>query len=201
MGRNTSGYISTGQALRIELSLLIKQGYIRKGFKTSSTIDWTNGASIGIRTEYTSTNKYIQLDYCIETAEGIKQTYSRIIELFAVPSNLGKGEILYFICPESGRMCRILYKCYGSHVWKSRKAYRNRIYYLKQMLSKRSYYLESYLNTEKQLTNLLSQRRSYYYMGRPTKRLQRIKKLQKDLARLDYLTLVNAPAFIQQMMY
>lgn len=201
MGRYTTGYVCTSEVMRIELSLLIKQGYIRKGCKVSGTLSWSNGSQVSIRSEYTSTKKYISLHYSITTAEGITLQYDRCIQLISIPSNLGKGEIIYFICPASGRRCRILYKCYGSHIWKSRQAYTGRIYYLKQMLTKRSYYLEAYLEAEKQLAQLLSERKSYTYKGKPTKRLQRIEKLQKDMERFDALTWQYAPGFIQQMMY
>lgn len=185
MGRYTTGYISTGQAMRIELNYLFKKGYIKKNCHISGSLSWNNGNSINIETIYTNEEKYILLKYTNTSWEGEKKHIETKIQLFAIPSNLGKGEVLYFICPQSGRLCRILYKCYGSLIFKCRRAYSIRIYYSTQMQSKHFYYNEKYFQVEKMLNKLESERRSYYYKGKPTKRLNKIIKLQQDLESLD----------------
>jgi hypothetical protein len=186
MGRHTTGIITTGQACRIELKYLLKQGYIQKDCRIPRTLSWSDGSSMQIYSVYTNSEKYIKLTYTLtERATGKKFEYDYEIELVEIPSNLGKGNVLFFVCPESYNRCRILYRCYGYHKFKCRKAYRTRIYYNLQIQSEHYYNNERYFRTEEKLNKLESERRSYYYKGKPTKRLKRILKLQQDLQRLD----------------
>lgn len=134
MGRWSTGAITTNGAIRLELSYLIKNGYIKKGCNTSASPSWTGGSSINFESFYSNDNPYIRLKYTEtvhSTGEESKHDYNIYLE--SIPSNLGKEEILYFICPDSGRRSRVLYRCYGSKIWKSREAYQNRIYYQTQL--------------------------------------------------------------------
>ena len=126
MGRYTTGAITTKEAIRIELSYLIKMGMIRKGFKLSTSLSWNNNYSIQIETSYgIEVENYIRLIYILTDGEGNKKNYDYKIRLVAIPSNLRKGEVLYFSCPITSNKCRVLYRCYGSTIWKSRDAYKN----------------------------------------------------------------------------
>jgi len=186
MGRNTTGSITTGQAMRIELNYLFKNGYLVKNSHVSGNISWNNGSKISIQSVFTESQKYIILNYTVtDRYSGQKSDYEETIYFDSVPSNLGKGHIYYFICPESGQRCKILYMCYGSHKFKARKAYKYRIYYFLQVQSKKFYNNERYFQVEKKLNKLGTERKSYYYNGQPTKRLKRKMKLQQDLEKLD----------------
>ncbi|HBG71785.1 MAG: hypothetical protein A2W93_06260 [Bacteroidetes bacterium GWF2_43_63] len=199
MGRNTTGSVCTKEVLRIELSKLLRQGYIKKGCRIKGVIEWTDGSNISIETNYMAAEKWIQLTYTITLASGESFGYQRQISFTTKKSNLGRGEVLYFICPETGRKCRILYKCYGSHIWKSRQAYKHRIYYNKQMLTKRSYYIESYFEAEERLQQMHRQRKSYTYKGKPTKRYIRLIKTEKALDKFDMLRWQLSPKMFQLM--
>ena len=59
MGRFSTGAITTGEAQRIELSWLIKQGWISKGGIISGTLSWNNGSEISINTEIKEGKGYI----------------------------------------------------------------------------------------------------------------------------------------------
>lgn len=197
MGRNTTGSITTGQAMRIELKYLFKNGYLVKNGHVSGNLSWNNGSSISIKSAFTESQKNIILTYTVtDRNSGQKSNYEETIYFDSVPSNLGKGRIYYFVCPESGQRCKILYMCYGSHVFKARKAYHNRIYYELQVQSKQYYYNERYFQVEKMLNKLYSERKSYYYKGRPTKRLKKLKKLQQDIVKLDQIRFLNFSSFL-----
>lgn len=176
MGRSSSGKITTSGSERLELSFLIHSGYIRKGFQ-SGIINWNNGSSSRIESVFTEEGKYIRLIYQIkkESGEIIPKNYQ--IRLESIPSNLGKGEVYYFICPISGKRSRILYRCYGSQIFKSRNAYRNRIYYPSQIVSKNYYHSERKFSLESQISKLQSQIRKSHYQGNETRLMQRIRKL------------------------
>jgi hypothetical protein len=94
-----------------------------------------------------------------------------------VKSNLGIGANHYFICPELGIKCKILYLCYGAERFKCRKAYNRRIYYGSQLSSKTYNVTNRYFHFEKLLNELYKKRRAKDYKGKPTKRKLRLTKL------------------------
>jgi len=178
MGRYSTGAKTTGQIQRIELSYLLKQGIIKKYQSYNGTISWTNKSNIGIYTVYNDNEAYIELNYTTVFATNEKTSYKYKIELEAIPSNLGKGEVLYFICPESYKRCRILYKCYGSGTWKARESYQNRIYYESQIEPK-SIRPFKYLFTINKISELYKKAKKSHYKGKPTKLMQKIEKLNR----------------------
>jgi hypothetical protein len=178
MGRRSTGSMTTNVACRIELSYLLKKGYIVKGRRLNRILGWTNGSNISIETNYTD-EKYIWLRYTntnISTNE--KTDYDYKIYLHEAPSNLGKGNVLYFICPSDGHYCRILYKCYGSPIWKSRLAYRNRIYYLSQVGSKLDRFNDRFWQIDGKLKTLQEKAVKSQYKGKKTRLIQRIEWLE-----------------------
>lgn len=188
MGRYSTGAITTGQVTRIELSYLIKNNIIKKHHCYTGSISWTNDNSIGIKTVYNDTERYIVLDYTITVHATKEKTYHNYkIQMETVPSNLGKGEVLYFVCPVTGKRCRILYKCYGSLIWKSREAYQNRIYYESQIEPKSIRPFKN-LFVDNQLSELYQKAKKSHYRGKPTRLMQRIDKLNRlnDAAMIHY---------------
>jgi len=177
MGRYSSGKIITESAQRIELSYLFKAGYIQKGCKASGSLIWNNGNSIRIQSELSEERQFIRLAYQIKYESGEIENLDYQIRLESIPSNLGRGEVFYFICPRSGRRIRILYMCYGSQIFKSRKAYQNRIYYQSQICSKFSYHSVRNFSLEKQISKLEGQIRKSHYQGKETRLKERIRKL------------------------
>jgi hypothetical protein len=188
MGRQSTGAIHTKGALRIELKYLLKQGFIKKNCTKQGTLSWNNGSIISFYSCYTNEEKYLRLVYyTTDNTTGEKQDYDYKIELVEVPSNLGKGSVLYFVCPVSWNKCRILYKCYGSPKWKYLKAYNCRIYYESQMVSHCDYYNTRYWQIDKQIKELEAQRKSYLYKDRATKRYLKLQRLKARQERFDLL--------------
>ncbi len=183
MGRNTTDCNYTSDALRLELRNLIKGGLIQKGAKIEGTISWTDGSKISIKTCHTSKESYIELNYVIhnhQTDTTNKQSYR--VYLTAVKSNLGQGEVLYFVCPVSGKRCRILYKSHSSIKFKHRAAHQQKIYYPSQCYSKYNYWNERYWKTQKELEQLEESSYRKTYRGKPTKKHLIIKQKRERLA-------------------
>ena len=179
MGRWSTGALTTGEVCRIELSYLLRQGMILKGQRLTSSLSWTNDSNIIVISCYTDSEKYIRLSYVLTSwDDNRKHNYDYKIQLASVPSNLGRGEVLYFICPESNKRCRVLYRCYGSHKWKSREAYNKRIYYTGQNSSKFFYSTDRYFELKKQLEKLEQLSTKDHYQGKATKLQKRIKRLK-----------------------
>lgn len=186
MGRKSTFAISTGEAQRLEINQLLKQRYFIKGCKVSGLISWNNGSRIGYEAEISSLNQEIRLDYFNTDSSGVKTDLDYKIQLTSIPSNLGKGEIWYFICPFTGRKAKILYKVYGSLHFKSRKAYKKRIYYSSQLFSKLYFHDGSYLEIEKKLEKIKPFTRRKVYQGKETKIRKRIRNLEAKSKFHDY---------------
>jgi hypothetical protein len=189
MGRWSTGAATTAEALRIELSYLLKSGILKKGCEIASSLQWTNGSTIQIETSYnTQAGNYIRLIYTQTDREGNKTDHDYKIYLTTVPSNIGKGEVLYFQCPESGKNCRILYMAYGCPIWKSKAAYKNRIYYQSQVSSKMNYSNDRYWELNREIEKMYkSRRKQLTYKGKPTRFALRLEQLELLMQEYDHL--------------
>jgi hypothetical protein len=204
MGRNRTG-ITTKEVKRIELGYMLREGFIKKGETIYFTLTWTGGSNISVTSVYNDDDQYLELNYTLTDYRSDKKyEYNYQIELTFVPSNLSAGSVPYLVCPESGKRCRILYKAYGSHIWKSREAYNNTIFYESQVSSKYSKYNDEYWRLEKELERLRSQKRwQTHYDGKETKRYKRYKKLKERQEKVDMLRFHpdNVPKSIKAFMF
>ncbi|HEX2786619.1 MAG TPA: hypothetical protein VHP32_01850 [Ignavibacteria bacterium] len=183
---NTSKGIATAEgSLKLNINKMFKDGCFQSGINYGN-VSWTNGSSIGYNTCFKETEKYIRLNYTITDYYGnkIKKDYS--INLCGLDSNLGKGIVYYFVCPVTYRLCRILYKAYGSEIFKSRFAYRNRIYYNCQTVSKRDYALQRYFDLKARFDKLVENNIRENYKGKKTRSLKRLENLKNKVEYFDY---------------
>ncbi len=188
MGRSSTGAYCCKDVTRIELSYLLKKKILVRGQRNHTSLVWTNAqnekvSSIQLLANWTEDEgRYIRLKYTLtKYGTGEQFDYDYKIYLTSVPSNLGKGEVLYFLCPVSNRRCRVLYRAYGYHKWKSREAYDNRLYYECQLSSKLDYANDRYWKLKRQLDKIYEEKYiKYFYKGKPTKRALRIKKTEEE---------------------
>jgi hypothetical protein len=173
MGRVYKKRATTSGVMRIELRWMLDNGYFIEGEEKKGIMRWTDGSSLIAVAINTGERISLELFYTIE-----EQEVNYTINLVRSPSNLGKGKLLYFICPISGEKCRILYKAYGSQIFKSRGSYSYKLYYEIQTSSKNYLHTNRYFNLERRLEKLYSLRASTTYKGRETKRSLLIKKLE-----------------------
>lgn len=180
MGRNSTGAVTTAEVCKLELKLLLRDKMLQKDCHYAGSLTWTNGSSCTFESKYDKEEKYVRLKYTLtEFGSGKKLEYDYKIQLTTLPSNLGKGEVLYFLCPQTRTPCRVLYRAYGSHIYTSRQAYPNRIYYPLQVSSKRSIYNDRYWRLENILQPLYKMRDTGTYKGKRTKRFVRISILRE----------------------
>ena len=184
MGRYSTGAVETIEALRIELSDMLKSNLFHRGATTSTSWHWSNNrkeqvAAIWVKVDYPKQGPPVMhLIYGTtdnQTGEETKR-HDRVL-MECVPSNLGRGEVLYFLCPQTGQRCRILYRCYGSPIWKSRNAYQHRIYYPTQLSSKMSIYNDCFWDLDKHINKIRQKPIRATYRGKPTKRAARFARL------------------------
>lgn len=192
MGRNRNTAERCEQSQRIELSYLLKKGHLKKGQINPFTLYWTDGhgqkiGSISVICNWANYERHIELKYTLTGRDGKEYKYNYKIRLTTVPSNLGKGEVLYFVCPVSGNRCRVLYRAFGSHKWHARNAYDYRLYYTSQLSSKSNYLHDRYFALDRQIKRL--QPKKYFkhtYNGKPTKAAQRLQRLRSKQIRFNF---------------
>lgn len=195
MGKPSTGAWLTGEAARIDLSYLLKNGYIQRGATMKGSLEWSyRGSPTGSITLYSFYNDreaYLFLSYHIISREtGERENFDYRIEMERVPSNLGTGEVLYFLCPKTGKRCRILYRAYGWRTWASREAYQRaglRLYYDGQKSSKKDYFNDRYWELEYKLDKLRKLRRTHAYRGKLTRRAQRVRRMTERQGEFDVL--------------
>lgn len=154
---------------RVRITKLSKQG--------GNVMQWSNGAAV-----------YVQfIDGC-NTAYfvNLKTGRAQYISIEGLPSNIGKGETLHFVCPETGRRVLDLYLIDIHGIFKSRHATKERLYYPQQTVSPRwrtGARLEVLQAKVKTLTN---KRAAVTYNGRITHRFAAIQQLAQQAAELNY---------------
>jgi hypothetical protein len=180
MGRDRTGAIFTSEARRLDLSFLLKKGFIKKNATIQGVINWSirdePTGSMTILTKHTPDEKYIRLSYTATDYNKVQTSFDYKIDLVEVDSNLGKGKLLYMVCPESGKRSRILYLAYGANKFKCREAYQNRLYFNTQKSSKLDFWNTKYFEMVSKLEKFGSLRTATH-KGKPTKRALRYDKL------------------------
>lgn len=168
------------EALQISISKLKEWEYLNPEQIKSGTITWSrNGSqtgSISIKVNTHSEQPYIELDYKYRDEPRNYKVY-----LTSTPSNLNKGEIWYFICPQTKKRCRKLYSIGGYFL--HREAF-NGCMYETQTQSKKYRQLDKTLGAYFEIDNLYEElyKKNFKktYAGKPTKKYLRImEQIQK----------------------
>jgi hypothetical protein len=164
----------------VSISFLRKHGYLKPNQWKTGTMTWYFGegenkrvtGSITIATNTNMYNPYFELDY---KCNGTPINYR--VDLVSVPSNLGKGEVWYFMCPLTNKRCRKLYlvDTYFYH----RLAYTGCMYDKQTKSHKWREYQKMFdcvFGREDIAQQLYSKHFKTYYAGKPTKRYLRLMK-------------------------
>lgn len=162
------------EALQISISKLKEWEYLTPNIIKSGTLTWSrNGnktGSISIRVNTHSEQPCIELDYKYRDEP---RNYK--VNLVSMQSNLGKGLIWYFLCPETNKRCRKLYSIGGYFL--HREAFKGCMYE-SQTHSKAYRELNKNFGAYFRIDDLYSQLRQKHfkktYAGKPTKRYLRI---------------------------
>ena len=188
MGRHYTGAATVYSSPRLELSRLRKVGYFTKGAEVKGSWTWSNGDAVEIFTKWVGAEVYMELNYTwTNSADGTKHDVRHRFDMVRKPSNLGRGEVLYFRCPNTYRLCRVLYRAYHARTFRSRWGFSYRLYYPAQVCGKMDRWHEAYRNAERHLETSKGKRRPGTYRGRPTKRAKRRERLHEELWRNDEL--------------
>lgn len=168
------------EVLQIHISKLKGWGCLDPEQNKSGTLSWSrNGnpaGSISIKVNNHSEQPYIELDYKYGDEPRNYKVY-----LTSTPSNLNRGEIWYFICPQTKKRCRKLYSIDGYFL--HREAF-NGCMYETQTQSKKYRQLfktlGAYFKSDNLYSELYKKNFKKTYSGKPTKKYLRImEQIQK----------------------
>lgn len=168
------------EVLQISITKLKEWEYLNPEQVKIGTITWSrNGnttGSISIRVNTISEKPFIELDYKYRDEP---RNYK--IPLVSVPSNLGKGLIWYFLCPQTNKRCRKMYSIGGYFL--HREAFHGCMY---ESQTKSKYYrslektLGAFFRTDQLYEQLYKKHFKQTYAGKPTKKYLRImEQIQK----------------------
>lgn len=194
MGRESTGAFTTQECRKIDIRWMLKKGYLKENTHCSGQLSWTCGSTAGFEAIHTKEEKYFRLKYTVTDRQGVNTDYDYRIEIVTIPSNLGKGEILYFVCPESGKRAKVLYSAYRHHKYLHRdwylERYGLRLYYNSQISSKIDYNNTMYFSTKKKVDaledELYQKNKKRYYNGKPTKELEKLNLLKFRMNQYDH---------------
>lgn len=194
MGRNSTGAVHHFHALKLSMKFL-KEVNPSKIVTFNKTMEWNfrgeYWGAINYDISFKEGDRYLRLRYAHTDHNGQSTSMDYKIRIIGIPSNLGKGENLYFVCPTSFKLCKILYKCYDSQYFMCRDAYSNRIYYTSQMYSKADRVNNYYFELNNEIEDLKMQQIKQTYKNVETRLQKRITKLELkreefDFKRLNY---------------
>jgi len=158
------------EALQIHISKLKGWGYLNPEQIKSGTLNWSrNGnpiGSISIQVNTHSEQPYIELDYKYRDEPRNYKVY-----LTSTPSNLNRGKIWYFICPQTKKRCRKLYSIGGYFL--HREAFNGCMYETQTQSKKyRQLYktLGAYFKSDNLYSELYKKNFKKSYAGKPTKK-------------------------------
>ena len=169
--------------LQISITKLKEWEYLKSDQLISGTITWSRNdnkrGSISITVNTKSEKPYIELDY---KSNDEPRNYK--VQLVSLPSNLGKGIVWYFLCPETNKRCRKLYSIEGYFL--HREAFKGCMYG-SQIQSKKYRVLDktlgAYFRTDELYSQLYKKHFKKFYAGKPTKRylkiMEQIQKAEK----------------------
>jgi hypothetical protein len=157
-------------------------GYIEPNLWKRGTVTWRTGdtvtSSISICVAMHPESPYLELSYLCDG-----QSIRYRVPLVAVPSNLGRGDVWYFLCPFTDKRCRTLYL--GDTYFTHRTAFRGM--YQQQTRSRKSREFDREIATIYEAAEIYDEAQKPHiketYRGKPTKRLLRLQKRVEALRR------------------
>jgi hypothetical protein len=173
-------------ALQIQVSKLKEWGYLVPNQWKTGTLNWsrngnpTGSISIGVST--LEGNEYLHLNYNFR-----EEPREYKIRLVRKPTNLGVGEMWFFHCPSTGKLCRKLYSIDGYFL--HRGAFKG-VLYSSQIKSKYERFLDStygeYFKSEEIYYEINKKHLKKTYAGKPTKKFLKLSQRLRKSDRIDF---------------
>ncbi|MFO0468779.1 MAG: hypothetical protein ACK5ZX_05685 [Bacteroidota bacterium] len=177
MGRKCNYPVLFEDLKKLRISEFRKWGYLKAGAKKNGVITWYRQGictgSISVYVDTSTDTPFTEFQYSLNGTFFDTRIYFELQK-----SNLGRGEIWYFVCPYTGLKCRILYLYNGCFV--GRKAIRTGFYEAQVFNKKfRQFNTEysSYFNLEKYYEAVHSKHFKRTYKGKFTRKFRKLRAL------------------------
>lgn len=182
MGRNWTGKTTVNSAFNINIKDFMKVVKLNRDIKDIEVSQGENGFKLNA---FCATNdKHFVFMYSLND-----ELIEYKIKLISKKSNLGKGLVWYFMCPQIGKNCRILYLAKGSKHFMSFDAYKKeglRLYYSNQLDSKKWKANGMYFTAKHKTESLQPKKFSKSeYNGKLTKKFKRFKNALEKSKKYD----------------
>lgn len=166
--------------LQISIATLKRCQFLKPEHFASGNLTWSSNGnktgSIGIVINTRTESPYLELNY---KANGNPIKYS--IQLVSIPSNIGKGVIWFFVCPQTGKRCRKLHL--AENYFYHRSAFRGCMYET-QTHSHKYRNLHKVFASDEIDKQIYSKHFKTHYGGKPTKRYLRLTKQAERLSKI-----------------
>jgi hypothetical protein len=174
------------EALQIHISKLKEWGYLIPSCQKPGTLTWSlrgeQTGSISIVVSTLEGNEYLQLKYNFRDEP---RDYK--IRLVRKPTNLGIGEMWFFRCPSTGKLCRKLYLIGGYFL--HREAFKG-CFYETQIRSKYGRFLDSnyraYFKADSLYLEAGKKHLKKTYAGKPTKKYLKLSNEIQKAESIDF---------------
>ena len=174
---------------QISITKLREWGYLDTFQIKVGTITWSNGGEISI-TSNMMCEPYIELSY-----KYADKTHNHRIRIVSIPSNIGNGRIMYFLCPYTYKRCRKLYFISGCFTHRDAFSW---CMYSSQARGKgdrsNHKFIETYFRTNKIIKQLTKKHLKKQYAGRPTKKYSKLMaklRLSENIPYHEYLRILR----------
>lgn len=174
------------EALQINISKLKEWGYLMPNIQRAGTLNWSRRGqqtgSISIVISTFEGNEYLKLKYNFRDEP---REYK--IRLVRKPTNLGIGEMWFFRCPSTGKLCRKLYSIGGYFL--HREAFKG-CFYETQIRSKYARFLDARFGAYYKADSLYLEAGKKHlkktYAGKPTKKYLKLSREIQKAESIDF---------------
>ena len=165
------------EVLQLCITNIVKAGCLKSGDSYSGVSTWKRNSnkigSISWVTNYITNSPFIDLKY---SYNGEPVEYR--VNLVSIPSNIGRGEIWYFVCPVTKKRCRKLYSIGGRFL--HREAFKGCMYESQTYShSNRNklHLLSKFFGSDKVYEQIYKKNFKRTYAGKNTKRYEKYLKI------------------------
>lgn len=176
-------------ALQINIQTLKKSGYLEKDQHKGGLLSWSTGGNVTGEITF-RVNTYFEPYQMTLEYNFRNEPRCYPVSIVKQPSNLGKGEVLFFVCPKTGQLCRKLYSIGG--YFYHRNAFKGTMYESQTQSKKMRFFEKRFgalCDKEQIHKQVFSKHLKKTYRGKPTKKYLKLSALIERIERADLLEL------------
>lgn len=170
------------EALTFDISSLKNAGFLKPGVNIySGKSTWSRSGRQTAAINYSIESIHDDLKQITFTYLHCKKHVNYVIDMVAIPTNLGNGKRWYFVCPSTEKRCMKLISPNGVKYFLHRSAFPDMLYDTqKRSKADRKFYqkFEPVFELDRLHEELFAKYRKRHYRGKPTPLVCRIEKIK-----------------------